>query len=813
MRIIPFIISTVVTLALVFALDNKWGPVPPLGRFLSPQQGFWQNAEAEDAHHGGSLKFEGLKGKVDVYFDDRLVPHVFAENEADLYFVQGYLHAKYRLWQMELQTYAAAGRISEKMGNDPKFVKFDKGQRRAGMVYAAERALKEFEADPASKASCDAYTAGVNAYINSLTISTLPLEYKLLDYKPEPWTNLKIALFLKQMSQTLSGFDTDLQATASKPSFSFEELMELDPQVPDSLVPIVPKGTAFEQPGAMPVPPASADSAYFGKKDTTKVEEFEKPNPLNGSNNWVVGGKKTQSGLPILCNDPHLTLSFPSIWYEMQLSAPGVNVYGATFPGSPNVIIGFNDQIAWGVTNAQRDVRDYYEISFRDESRQEYFYNGQWMKTEFRTEAIKVRGEGTVYDTVAYTVFGPVMYDDRYPARLQEGKAIALRWTAHDPSNEGLTFYKLNRAGDYNGYLEAIKDFSCPGQNFVFASKGGDIAIWQQGKFPARWYGQGVYLMPGADSSYAWQGFIPQQENPHAINPDTGFLQSANQRPVDSSYPYFIPGNYINARGVSISRQLSAMQGITPADMMALQNNNYSVFAEGARAMLLKYVRQQDLDRDALRYLNMVRNWDLNASPESLGITVYQAWFDSLEKQVWADEWDRASLAIGMPDEQTLLEWINRDSAFRFIDNRNTEAAETIQDLVTEALKRASPALKADEAAGKLAWAPHRDPSIYHLLGEATMPFARKVNVGGWSNVINATTDTHGPSWRMIVHLTTPTEAYGVYPGGQSGNPGSRFYDNFVDTWAQGKYNTLWMMKDSEARDKRIIGHLSFNKA
>src|SRR4029079_11385325 len=242
---------------------------------------------------------------------------------------------------------------------------------------------------PETKKACDAYTAGVNSYIKSLSESSMPLEYKLLGYQPEPWSNLKIALFLKEMSKTLAGGDNDLQNTATKPSFTFEDLMALDPQVPDSLVPIIPKGTRFSQPGIVPVAPPNADSMYFNKKDTFSITEFAKPNPDNGSNNWVVGGSKTASGSPILCNDPHLELSLPSVWFEMQLSMPGMNVYGASFPGSPSIIIGFNDYIAWGVTNSQRDVRDYYQIRFRDKSKKEYWYNGKWEKTRLEIDTIK----------------------------------------------------------------------------------------------------------------------------------------------------------------------------------------------------------------------------------------------------------------------------------------------------------------------------------------------------------------------------------------------------------------------------------------
>jgi len=278
---------------------------------------------------------------------------------------------------------------------------------------------------------CDAYTAGVNAFINSLTKATLPLEYKLLDYTPEPWSNLKIALFLKQMSKTLADYSPDLVNTQTKSAFSFDQLMKLDPEVWDSLTPIIPKGTIFDTARFIPVKPASADSLYFNKKDTLQVNEYTKQDPNNGSNNWVVSGRKTQSGVPILCNDPHLELSLPSIWYEMQITTPNMNVYGVSFPGSPSVIIGFNDHIAWGVTNSQRDVKDYFEIQYRDESRQEYLFNGQWKKTTFRVDTIQIKGGEIFYDTVAYTVFGLVLYDRSFAKKIADGKAISLKWAAH----------------------------------------------------------------------------------------------------------------------------------------------------------------------------------------------------------------------------------------------------------------------------------------------------------------------------------------------------------------------------------------------
>jgi penicillin amidase len=344
----------------------------------------------------------------------------------------------------------------------------------------------------------------------------------------------------------------------------------------------------------------------------------------------------------------------------------------------------------------------------------------------------------------------------------------------------------------------------------LFASKSGDIAIWQQAQFPARWQGQGLYIMPGEDSSYIWQGYIPQRENPHIINPESGFIESANQRPVDSSYPYFIPGNYIVPRGITLGKRLAAMQQATPDDMKLLQNDYYSSTASTALPLFIKYLDTASFNDQEKKYLNELRSWDYIDLANSRSSTIYQAWFDSLKHILFDSEFALLNKPVVLPDEQTVIELLARDSSFRKIDDR-TVGNENVSQQITNAFHKASLGLESEEKDDGLIWWKHRNPSIYHLLRTSVKPFARiGLQDGGWYNTINALTETHGPSWRMIVHLTTPTEAYGVYPGGQSGNPGSRFYENFVDTWATGKYYTLWIMKEEEANDKRVIGTLTF---
>lgn len=810
MRIFSFILSTLITLALVYVLDRKWDAVPPLGKFLSPQQGFWQNAEPTGTHANEHLVFKDLKGKVNVYMDDRLVPHVFAEQEEDAYFVQGYLHAKHRLWQMEFQTFAAAGRVSEFLGSDPRFIRFDREQRRLGMVYGAEKAVQAMEADPFTKSCVDAYTAGVNSYIRSLTAGSLPIEYKLLDYRPELWSNFKIGLFLKQMSKNLAGGANDLEYTNAKAVFSASDLSLLYPDLSDSSVSIVPSGATFRQPLAEPQAPPTADSLYFGNDTSVQAVEISRPNRLNGSNNWAVSGQKTASGAPILCNDPHLGLTFPAIWYEMQLTTPQMNVYGATFPGSPSVIIGFNDSIAFGFTNAQRDVKDYYQVRFRDDSKKEYWFENSWQPTTLRIEQVRVRDAATLLDTVAYTYFGPVLFDGGFASEATDRTGLAVRWIAHEPSNESWMWLKLNRAASYADYEEAIRGYVAPGQNMLFASRE-DIALRQQALFPARWYGQGLYIMPGEDSSYRWQGMIPQEENPHILNPIGEFIQSANQRPVDAAYPYFIPGDYIVSRGITLSRRLTDMQKVTPQDMMRLQNDVYDPFAAAAVPLLLQNVDSNRLNDTERRYLGLVSTWDFQATAESKAPTVFNSWWKHLAGRIWTDEFARVKGKSVLPENQTLLEALLRDSSFHFIDNITTSETETLAQQVTAALQEAGAELQQSETTTELTWWKQKNTSVYHLL-RTLLPFARTgLQVGGWSTTVNAVTDDHGPSWRMVVHLTNPVEAYAVYPGGQSGNPGSPFYDSFLDTWTAGKYYNLWLMKETEKGDPRIRCTLTFS--
>lgn len=810
MRILPFIIFFVITIALIVVLDTKLALPAPLGKLLNPQSGIWQNAENVEADFNVDLKFPQLKGEVNVYLDDRLVPHIFAEDEGDVHFVQGYLHAKFRLWQMELQTFAAAGRASEVVG--AVALNHDREFRRLGMVFAAEASLKEMEADPLTKLACDNYTAGVNAYIETLTEGSLPIEYKLLGYKPEKWNNLKTALFLKYMSENLAGGESDFEMTNAKGFFDANDFAKLYPLQQDSLDPIIPKGTVYSKPGVEVKAPIDADSVYLNNKDIVVTTE-DKPDKDNGSNNWAVAGSKTKSGAPILCNDPHLGLNLPSLWFEIQLSTPTYNTYGASFPGAPGIIIGYNDSCAWGVTNGGRDVRDYYEIKFKDDTRQEYWLDSAWQKTTFRYEHFLVKDSLPYIDTVAYTVFGPVMYDKNFSGnRSTNNKNYAVHWKAHDPSNELKAFILLDKAKNYSDYLSAVTNMKCPGQNFAFASKSGDIAMRTEGEWPAKWKGQGDFVMPGTDSRYMWQAMIPENETPAQYNPERAFVSSANQYPADSSYPYYLGRGYPAYRGMIINRRLAGMSDITPQDMQKLQTDNYNIFGEMTMPLFLKNINDSNFTVEESKYLDLLKSWDFRNDTASAGATIFSVMWNNFSAIVFDDEYSKAPAVIDRPYESSLLEGVLKDSVYPFLDNIATADTETLRDDVTMAFKNSVSTLSKAEKAGRLKWADYKRTGINHLL--KLKPFSKlNLPIGGGLHCINAAKPNHGPSWRMIISLTEKTEAYGVYPGGQSGNPGSKYYANFIDNWAAGKYYSLWLMTKDEVNDKRVKWKMSFSKS
>ena len=801
MRWVKFVLSLIPTLALIIVLSIPVGPVAfPIGDFLYPWQGIWQHGEAAQAQMAAEMQVKGLLAPATVVVDERGVPHVFAQNDRDLFFLQGYLTARDRLWQMDFQTRVAAGRLSEivPVESEQAALKFDREFRRLGMVIAAERLETQILGNPETRTAVEAYSQGVNAYIATLKPKDYPIEYRLLNYAPEPWTALKTALLQKYMAYDLSARADDIEHTRALQLWGKEVVDILYPQQAYSPSPIVPLGTRFRI-RSLPTPPVPA--AYF--PDSLLLPHYtpRKPEPNLGSNNWVVGGAKSATGKPLLANDPHLGLNLPSIWYEIQLSAPGINVYGVSLPGAPSVIIGFNDSIAWGVTNAGRDVMDYYRIEYQDKSRQRYRLGNEWKPTERRIESFQLKSGATFSDTILLTEIGPVMLDDSFG---NSPVPLAVRWMAHQPSNELLTFLGINKARNYAAFSRAIDSYASPAQNFAFAAKNGDIAIRQQGKFANLWPDQGRFVLDGANPDPIWNTFIPAEETPLILNRLRGYSSSANQHPTDEAYPYYYHGSFEQYRNRRINDLLETSSSIGVADMKRFQLDNYAVFAPEILPLLLTELDTAIFSVNERRSLRLLRNWDYYYTAEAAAASIYQTWWDSLSQSIWRDEFDAAAGELALPSLAATLQILRDSAEFRFYDNVNTLERENRKSLVNAAYRKAIAALeKRGDDPEKWAWADVRGARIRHLL---RMPAFTRENIrtGGYRNILNAQTATHGPSWRMVVSLTDEIEAYGVYPGGQSGDPGSAFYDNFIDTWEAGDYFELWFMKGPDDGRKPI---------
>ena len=804
------LLALAASITLVWMLNTKHGELPPFGPLLSPYRGFWQNGERPgDFPAQQTLSLPGLRQPVTVRYDDHRVPHVFAQNDADLYFAQGYLTARDRLWQMEFQTHVAAGRLSEIVG--PARLETDRFFRRMGLPFGAANSLKAMMADPETRTVLTAYTAGVNAYIKQLTPATLPFEYKLLDYRPEPWQPLKCALLLKYMAWDLSGRTDDLRMSNILRQYGPAVVKDLFPDYPTREDPIVPVGTPLDfKPLPTPAVPKSFEAAYALQQLRTE------PDAELGSNNFAVSGLKSASGYPLLANDPHLQLNLPSIWYQIQLTAPGVNVYGVTIPGAPAVIIGFNENVAWGVTNVAADVLDFYQLKFRDNTRRAYWHAGHWKPVRRVVERIKVRGQPDWLDTVLYTHHGPVVYDkNEKPFLNQTPIGHAMRWTAHDGANEVRTFCQLNRARTYADYTAALATYSSPAQNFIFADSEKDIAIWPNGHFPLKWRDQGKFILDGTDPAYDWQGWIPAAQNPHVKNPARGFVSSANQFSAGPDYPYYLNWNYANyERGHRINQRLTAMTQVTPDSLRRLQNDVLDLNAQLMLPRMLALVSDPALGTTPPaaaspegKVLAELRRWPYQYTADAVGPTIFSLWYANLVKRLWDDDFPLTPTgpALRYPSRDRTNTLILNEPDSPWIDDRHTPTHETLPQLALQSLHFATDSLtrKFGPLSPKWRWAAQKSTDVLHLL---QLPGFGEMDLdcGGGAGIVNATSERNGPSWRMVVALGPRVRAYGVYPGGQSGNPGSPFYNNLVETWRVGKLDELVFLRSATEANPRV---------
>jgi penicillin amidase len=787
--------------------------MPPLPPLFSPFSGFWRNAESL-GRGDEKLFLAGLSEPVNVVYDKRGVPHVFAQNAHDLFFAQGYVTARDRLWQMEVQALAAAGRLAEILG--PGLLEHDRFQRRLGIPKAAAASLELMDKEPESAAACRAYADGVNAWIAALDPEDYPLEYKLLDYAPGRWRPLFTALMIKNMQWTLAGGGDDLPLSETRSRLGDDFISRFFPLREPGVPPIFPAETAWDTSGPAPAgttdsgtrPPSPALLPFGGNTGPGGPDSSLRrpdgrpppagpslpgrdPDPGNGSNNFVLAGARTATGRPLLANDPHLNLGLPSLWYEIQLSAPGVSVYGVSLPGAPAVILGFNRKIAWGMTNGGDDVLDWYRVAFRDSTLGEYLYNGKWERTRREVEAIKVRGGATVLDTVPYTRQGPVVLKDQERPFTRNTPALhALRWLALDPSNELLAFLRLMRASDFAGFSAALESFHCPSQNFAFASTDGDIALLHHGRFPRKWKGQGRFPLNAASPGDEWAGWLPTRLEPSSRNPARHWLASANQSPADSTYPFYLGADYLDGpRARRLTGLVEAADSLDIDGAFAVMQDDFDVTAADLLPELSSLLAKSPLSGEDSAAWRSLAEWDRRHGPGSRAAALFDRWWGLLYHSIWSDEFGGDSTRYQWPSLVRTARMIREEPDADWYDDVGTPARETLAGLALRTFREARADLRG-RPGGPPDWAAYRPVEIPHLAHIG--PFGISgLRAGGCADCVNALKSSHGPSWRMAVDLAGEPRGYGIYPGGQSGNPGSPHYSDFVEDWAAGRHYPL----------------------
>ncbi|GAA0590405.1 penicillin acylase family protein [Virgibacillus siamensis] len=724
----------------------------------------------------GTIELPALREEVTVITDENGVPHIKAENAHDLYLAQGFIQAQSRMFQMELSRRQASGTLSEVVGE--AVVDQDKYFRTLGLRRAAKQSYAVYSDE--DKQILQWFSDGINAYISQAKANnSLPVEFMLMGTVPNKWTPIDSLTIGKYMAFDLGGhWERQAFNYYVRNNFTKEKAYELFPGYPEN------KPTIIDE--------AEVDIA----------ESFAKaviPHTFNGSNNWVVSGKKTQSGMPLLANDPHLGLATPSIWYQMHLESPEVNVSGVIFAGVPGIILGHNERIAWGVTNTGPDVQQLYLEKRNPDNPQEFLYEGEWEKAKVVEEPIHVKNGDTIEYEVVVTRHGPVISE--FANESAQDTVLSLQWTALEPTTELAAILDINRASNWKEFEKALENFLVPAQNFVFASKDGTIAYKANGKIPIYKNGDDALLpLKGWQKENDWKGFIPFDELPTVINPEKGFIATANNKIIGDEYPYHISNVWAQPyRYERITEVLEAGADLTVKDMMALQMDQTNLQAREFVPIFMEALEGVELSQTAEQAVKLLKNWNFKDSVDSPQPLVFHRWMEEIEAILYEDAIPEDVMDLFGGKGQTTDKILRQGNESVWIQD-NGGMQTVLHQALQQALQPLTEVYGNDMTSWE--WGNYHKVQFYHPLS-AISPvleffFNREdpIPVGGSSvTPMAASYDPetgivdHGASWRFVIDAKNMKTGYHIVGPGQAGHFKSEWYHDQMDDWVEGNYH------------------------
>ncbi len=781
----------------------------------------------------GEISVSGLKNPVNIHFDDYGVPNIIAKNEEDAYFTLGYVHARDRLWQMDLTRRVAQGRLSEIFGT--KTLDFDRLFRTIGIHRFCYNWYNNIS--PKSKQILDTYSAGVNRFIED-NYNNMPVEFDALDYRPEPWKPEHSLMLARMMGWDLNiAWYTDYILGEVINAAGIEKVSEI---FPDTNITIYKKPEPVddstetkekEQTGSVSHLSSIAvlGKGYFRLNESYR--EFFKINGSHiGSNSWVVSSDRSLSGKPILANDPHLALQAPSRWYEVTVKGGELDAHGMTLPGVPGIVIGNNRFITWGLTNLMNDDHDFIILNRDSAESRKYIYSNKSYELDSIKEKIYVKDSMESDYIVRTTIIGPVIsdlnirgfaYTESKDLKLTEGKLMTFRWTGFENSDDVLSFYRLNISKNWDDFKNALKDFCVPAQNFIYADVYGNIGYQVGGKIPIRRTNDPNNFLFPSDQDLEWTGFVDFEKLPGVYNPKEGYIVTANTNPFDwlkdGKEKYYI--SYLwesSSRFDKINSFLSSRSKFDTDDFIILQNNYESPYAVKIAGYIAKDLGNNNPGGDAGWAIERFGYWNGEMRPgESIG-AVYNTFLAFLLKNTFADELGESVfndflVVQNMPYRS--LEIIIDENENTWFDNINTTKKETRTDIIRESLDEAIALLKTkftNQDINTWHWGELHRVKFRHPLGSVEA-LDKTFNigpypVGGDQTTINNTEYRFesvlkdgnfdvvvGPSMRMIVDMADIEHSLTINSTGSSGQPVDDNFSGESRKWLYGEYkkNTM----------------------